>query len=315
MKSNQLAFTVPINSQMIQFAENLSQQQLSERKKREIYLNTLAILAVDFYCKCMEIKTELNKSYGLDNVMLSLMNTASLFIKDKGLLECRPVLPREKYCQIPPEVTSERIGYMIVEIDDNDRKARIIGFVESVDNQDKLSLVVLRPLEDFLAYLHKLQFAEIAKTPVTQISESLVKLSKWFEGLLDSGWESELAFAKDISPINTTTEKSVKQEVGGAKFIQLIHPSEPVLLILRQTRLNGDEVEIVLRLYPASESIFLLDGIQMTLLDEQDKPIPQLEKQAKASNWLQLRFKGNIGDKFSLRISLGSESITEKFVI
>lgn len=139
----------------------------------------------------------------------------------------------------------------------------------------------------------------------------MVKLSKWFEGVLDSGWQSELAIAKDVSPINVTE----KEEVGGAKIIHLMHLSEPVLLILRQTRLSQDEIEIILRLYPASESIFLLDGVKMTLLDDENNPIPQLEKQAKASNWLQLRFRGNIGDKFTLKISLGEDSVIEKFII
>jgi hypothetical protein len=242
------------------------------------------------------------------------MNTASIFIKDKGLLECRPVLPKEEFCEIPPEILSERIGYMVVEIDEIDRQARILGFVESVRNE-KLPLTKLSSLQDFLVYLQKLQKVE------SPINESIVKLSKWFEGLLDSGWQSELAIArdipnllavtKDISPVNVTD----KEEVGGARIIHLMHLSEPVLLILRQTRLSPDEIEIILRLYPASESIFLLDGIKMTLLDDKDNPIRQLEKQAKGSNWLQLRFKGNVGDEFSLKISFREDSVITKFII
>ncbi|AVH63570.1 DUF1822 family protein [Nostoc sp. 'Peltigera membranacea cyanobiont' N6] len=325
MNSNQLAFTIPISREMINIADKLSQQQRNEQKTRKVYLNTLALLAVEFFCQCMEIETEFSKSYGLDSVVLSLMNTASIFIKDKGLLECRPVLPKEEFSDIPPEILSERIGYMVVEIDEIDRQARILGFVESVTNE-KLPLTKLSSLQDFLVYLQKLQKVEndaksTAKIPVNPINESIVKLSKWFEGLLDSGWQSELAIArdipnvlavtKDISPVNVTD----KEEVGGARIIHLMYLSEPVLLILRQTRLSPDEIEIILRLYPASESIFLLDGIKMTLLDEKDNPIRQLEKQAKGSNWLQLRFKGNVGDEFSLKISFREDSVITKFII
>jgi hypothetical protein len=314
MNSNKLAFTIPISGEMINIADKLSQEKRNEQKTREVYLNTLALLVVEFFCQCMEIETEFSKSYGLDNVVLSLMNTASIFIKDKGLLECRPVLPKEEFCEIPPEILSERIGYMVVEIDEIDRQARILGFVESVRNE-KLPLTKLSSLQDFLVYLQKLQKVE------SPINESIVKLSKWFEGLLDSGWQSELAIArdipnllavtKDISPVNVTD----KEEVGGARIIHLMHLSEPVLLILRQTRLSPDEIEIILRLYPASESIFLLDGIKMTLLDDKDNPIRQLEKQAKGSNWLQLRFKGNVGDEFSLKISFREDSVITKFII
>ncbi|AFY99353.1 DUF1822 family protein [Calothrix sp. PCC 6303] len=322
MDANELIFTIPIDGKMFKIAEKFSQQEKNKQKSRTVYLNTLAILAVDFYCKCIGIKTEPSKSHGLDKIMSSLMNTASLFIKDKGLIECRPVLPKEELCEIPPEVLSERIGYMVVEIDEDNRQAKILGFAKSVENE-KLSLTKLNSLHDFLLYLHKLEAVsvmekstnkvDIVDVAVSQLNTGIVKLSKWFEGLLDGGWEAELAVAKDlaISPVDETE----KRESGAAKFIHLQHPSEPVLLILRQTQVNQDEVEIVLRLYPASESIFLLDGIKMTLLDEEDKQIPQLKKQSKANNWLQLRFKGNVGDKFGLKISLGEDSILEKFII
>lgn len=328
MNSNHLAFIIPIDGKMFQIAENFSQQQQNKQKSRAVYLNTLAILAVDFYCQCVGIKTEASKSHGLDNIMSSLMNTASLFIKDNGLLECRPVLPKEEFCEIPSEVLSERIGYMVVEIDEGNRQARILGFVESVENE-RLPLTKLNSLRDFLIYLHKLPPVELVseistnkvdmveEVAVNQISAGIVKLSKWFEGLLDDGWEAELASAKDlaISQDISSANEIEKRESGAAKFIYLQHSSERVLLILRQTRVSQDEVEIVLRLYPASESIFLLDGIKIALLDESDKSIPQLEKQSKASNWLQLRFKGNLGDKFSLKISLGEDNIIEHFII
>lgn len=327
MSSIQLAFAVPIDGKMFQTAEKFSQQQQNKQKARAVYLNTLAILTVDFYCKCIGIKTEVSKSRGLDEIVSSLMNTASLYIKDKGLLECCPVLPKEEFCEIPSEVLSERIGYMVVEIDEANKEARILGFVESVENE-RLSLTKLNNLRDFLVYLHKLQVVEatseistnqvgLLEVTANQINEKIVQLSKWFEGLLDGGWEAELAVArdlgvsKDISPINETEQK----ESGAAKFVNLQYRSEPLLVILRQTRVSESEVDIVLRLYPASESIFLLDGIKMALLDENDKPIPQLEKQSKASNWLQLRFKGNVGDKFGLKISFEEDSVIERFII
>ncbi len=327
MNSNQLAFTIPIDGKMFQIAEKFSQQQQNQQKSRAVYLNTLAILAVDFYCQCVGIKTEASKSHGLDNIMSSLMNTASLFIKDKGLLECRPVLPKEEFCEIPSEVLSERIGYMVVEIDEGNRQARILGFVESVENE-RLPITKLSSLGDFLIYIHKFPAVELVseistnkvdmvEVAVNQISTGIVKLSKWFEGLLDGGWEAELAIAKDlaISQDIFSANETEKRESSAAKFIYLQHSSERVLLILRQTQVSQDEVEIVLRLYPASESIFLLDGIKIALLDESNKSIPQLEKQSKASNWLQLRFKGNVGDKFSFKISLGEDNIIEHFII
>ncbi|MBO3461187.1 DUF1822 family protein, partial [Aetokthonos hydrillicola] len=266
MNSNQLAFTVPLDGRMIKVAEKLSKQQKKTQKKHEVYLNTLAVLAVNFYCQCMEIETELEKSSGLDSVIISLMNTASLFLKDKGLLECRPILPRDEFCHIPAEVLSERIGYMVVEIDEANREARILGFVESCETE-KLPLTRLKPLQDFLVCLRSPVMTKVAASAlggaVSKVGNRLVKLSEWFEGLFGNGWELSVArdVAKDIPPVNATEE-----EVGAAKIIRLFHVSEPVLLIIRQRRLRQNQLQIILRIYPARDSIFLLDGVKLPLL-------------------------------------------------
>ncbi|BAZ09352.1 hypothetical protein NIES4071_11600 [Calothrix sp. NIES-4071] len=146
--------TIPIDGRMIATAEKTSLQCRNQKKARQVYLNTLAVLAVDFYCQCMDIETDITKSSGLNNILLSLMDTAGLFIKDKGLLECRPVLTQEDFCYIPAEVREDRIGYMVIEINEVERKATILGFIQLVHNQ-KLYLNSLQSLEDFLVYLNK----------------------------------------------------------------------------------------------------------------------------------------------------------------
>jgi Protein of unknown function (DUF1822) len=148
--------TIPIDGKMLASAEKFSSQYYNYTKARQVYLNTLAVLVVDFYFQCIDIKTDIAQSSGLNNILNSLMNTAGLFIKDKGLLECRPVLPTEKFCYIPKEIREDCIGYIGVEINELESKAIILGFIKSVEDE-KLPLTDLEPLEDFLFYLHKLE--------------------------------------------------------------------------------------------------------------------------------------------------------------
>jgi Protein of unknown function (DUF1822). len=61
--------------------------------------------------------------------------------------------------------------------------------------------------------------------------------------------------------------------------------------------------------------MYLPDGVQLTVLDETGNPIPQLEAQARADNWIQLKFTGEPGDQFSVKVSLEESSITEHFLI
>ncbi|GJD16523.1 hypothetical protein RIVM261_014790 [Rivularia sp. IAM M-261] len=147
--------TIPIDARMIANAEKISLQHRNQTKANQVYFNTLAVLAVHFYCQCINIETDIAKSSGLNNILTPLMDTAGLFIKNKGLLECRPVLKNQDFCYIPTEVREDRIGYIGVEINEADFKATILGFVQSVESE-KLPLTSLEPLEDFLYYLHKL---------------------------------------------------------------------------------------------------------------------------------------------------------------
>jgi len=324
-KIQRFTFPVPINAEMLKIAEQLKQQQNTQKKQQEVYLNTLAVLAVNFYCQCMEIETELGKSLSLDSIVPTFMNVADLKIKKKGRLECRPVLPGEKVCYIPSEVWSERIGYIVVEIDEKLKKAKLLGFVDKIEREE-VSLHELRSLTDFLELLIYLEDLKpnsveapvptLVKSTTTKLEENLVQLNQWFANLFDGGWQlEELTFAGAITREISSSYLTEKPEVNGAKIIRFMLMPQAMVLTLRQKKISHDKIEILLKLYPATESIYLPDGVKMTVLDREGKPIPNLNKEAKSKTWLQLKFKGNLGDRFSLKVSLGEDSITENFLI
>lgn len=298
-KLQNYTFTVPIDGKMIKLAQQLSREQHQPDKARDVYLNTLAVLAVHFYCECIGIQSEFEASSCFETFTPSLINTAGLFIRGKGMLECRPVITGTKFCYIPAEVAFDTIGYVIVEIDEVNNQACLLGFIQSCE-VETLPIDELCSLQYFLTYLYTFK-------------KDLINLRTWFDGLFYAGWQQEMSLtkAKGMTTTNITEEKLVT----GVKIIRLMPLSQSVLLILRQTKLNLNQIEIFLRIYPADESIFLPDGINIKLLDGDGQAIPQLEKQAKASNWLQLQFIADIGDKFGLQISFGEESIAESFVI
>ena len=130
-----ITFTVPLTQEAYQLANNFSKQHKQPDKAREVYFNTLAVYAVNFYCQCLEIETDLTKSHSQNLVWQKLMNIADLEIKNIGKLECRYFLPNASHVSIPPEVWFERIGYIAVEIKEDDLEAILTGFIPQVNTE------------------------------------------------------------------------------------------------------------------------------------------------------------------------------------
>lgn len=100
----------------------------------------------------MQVTFEL--SSGWDFVSQILMDVADLEIKDYGKIECRPVLPDDKFIQIPAEVWFESIYCIAVEMEEIATEAKLLGFVEKVTTE-QISRSQLRPLEELPALLQQ----------------------------------------------------------------------------------------------------------------------------------------------------------------
>jgi hypothetical protein len=74
-----------------------------------------------------------------------------------------------------------------------------------------------------------------------------------------------------------------------------------------------DETEILLQVYPLDLPT-LPPQLQLAVLDESGTVF--LEAQSRqADDYLQLRFSGSVGERFSVRIALAQSSVTEEFMI
>lgn len=161
-------FTVTLTSEAYRIAERrrkgIQQLENAEQKSKQIYLNTLAVYAVAFYCRCMGIETSWQNSNIFDAICTILLDVSDIELVGLGKLECRPVLPGEMNCFIPFESRESRIGYVAVEVDNSTKEATILGFYPSLSS-DKVSetipLYFLKSIDDMLDYLLKLEEIEL----------------------------------------------------------------------------------------------------------------------------------------------------------
>lgn len=80
----------------------------------------------------MGFETDLEGSDSWNPLQQTLLDVADLDVKKLGKLECRPVLEGTQVIYVPPEVDSNRIGYLGVQISNSFREATLLGFVKKV---------------------------------------------------------------------------------------------------------------------------------------------------------------------------------------
>ena len=304
-------------------AKKISLKQKDTQQARQVELNYLAVYAANFYLSdCLEIETDLTNSDSQNIIMQSLIDVADLNIVGLGKLECRPILKREKTCHIPSEVWENRIGYLIVEIDEEAREANLLGFIKQV-NSEEIAINSLQSLDDFLLVLEELFETEIESENEAEISikkdKSLViKLTSWlkneFEDFLKTNWLPEAMILAGAY----RGEKSDKKGVSRGKVIDLgmnIDGNKVTLIVTLNPREN-EKVDITFKVYPANSSPYLPPHLKLIILDENGEEIPEIEVQSRsADNWIQQELEGEVGDKFGVKIVLGDICVTEDFIV
>ncbi|WP_323202208.1 DUF1822 family protein [Nostoc sp. UHCC 0251] len=308
-----LTFTVPIPLEAHRIAQQLSQAQFTAEKARKVYHNILAVHAVDFYLRCMGLDTDFDQSDSHDKVMLTFTDVADLEVKNYGKLECRPVLSDAEVCYVPPDVWSDRIGYMVVHLNESLQQAKIIGFATTVsEKKGILPIRELRILAEFSEYLSHIR------------QPKPVKLRQWFEGIFEAGWlglkellseeQIELAFGSArnrqsglLSP-EFDIIRARKIDLG----MQLVSHSLALIVIPRVT--NETEVDLIVQLHPIKDQFYLPESVQMKILDKNGTAV--LDNQSRGSdNYIQLKFTAEPGDLFSIAVSLENASVTESFFV
>lgn len=305
-------FTVPLTLQNHQTAQQLSDRHADPDKVKQVYLNTLTLQAVSFYLSCLGADTDLESSESWDPTLQALSDIADLQVKGKGRLECRSVFPGDRTCSIPPEVWSDRMGYVIVQLDRDLTEATLLGFVPEV-HCEELPLSDLQPLDRLLDCLNSY---EPAREPIV--------LGDWLFGLFDAGWDAiaavleqpdpDLAFQfRTAHPVPADAEK---EPTGGVKRGKRLHLGEPqgeVALFVSVAPSSTSDMEIAVELYPLQGRRYLPPALRLQVLDGSSKVILQAE--AGSSEGLEFQFKGEPGEPFSVRVALGDLSFTEVFQI
>ncbi len=287
---------------------------------------------VNDYLQMMDIATDLQASDSWNPIMRLCANTADLEVPAIGRLECRPVRQHQQVCTIPPETWEERVGYLAVQFDESLLEARLLGFIPSVATET-LPLSQLQPLEAFIDHIWELRQSSVT---------SLVNLSQWFAGIFETGWQTieslwnlpELRPTYAFRSTETVELNALNQPESMTKRAKLIDLgiqilNQPVMLIVeispekdQQTSIHlqlhapekDQQTSIHLQLHATGNQIYLPPGVHLTVLDSSGAVFLDAQSR-KSDNYIQLQFRGEPTEQFSVRVALDNTSITEHFRI
>lgn len=113
-------------------AKQFALAQPNRQKAEQVYFNTLAVCVVHDYLQWMGISTKLNAGDSWNPIARLASDVADLQVTGLGVLECRPIRENQQICRIPQEVWGDRIGYVMVQIEDSVKAANILGFINSI---------------------------------------------------------------------------------------------------------------------------------------------------------------------------------------
>lgn len=322
MQSEEDTLTMPITVKAHHQAQQFWQQQPNTHTAQQVYLNTLAVQAVQSYLSWFGIATDLEASDSWNPAMQSLANTADLVVRGVGKLECRPVLPDADICEIPPEVCCDRIGYVAVQFNSELSEATLLGFVPAVATT-QLPLQQLQPLDALLDYLQSyLQPAFVSVVPDSAFP-ARTTLSQWLQGLVQTGWQTvedlllqNMLNQQPVWSFRTSSQTPTSElPMTRAKVLKFRSPVEAtsIALIVGLLPAEATVMDVWVKLCPTGNQMHLPAELDLMVLD--DTGMVVMQAQSRETEMIQLKFKAMMGELFSVKVALGIDAVTENFVV
>jgi len=146
------SFFTPLGEEVHAIADRFCQQQADFARAERVYLDTLAVYAVNEWLRSLGIVTDWLTRVRGNALALSCEQSADLMVGEKGKLACYAVLPDREGIEIDREISPGRIGYAFVAIDGEMAAAELLGGVGEVIHS-RLAIGQLWTLDVFRDYL------------------------------------------------------------------------------------------------------------------------------------------------------------------
>jgi hypothetical protein len=275
-----------------------------DRKRQQIYCNTLAVWMVNQHLTGLGVRTDLAGSRAWQARDRALHDVADLHIPGFGHLACRPLLADDAICYLP---ATDQAGCVAVQFNADLTEATLLGFYPV--EPESLITVPVQELQDFTQlYAH----LPPATSIIEQADAALHHLTDWLQGEIAATWEAVDRILTRPEPAFAMRSRSRAVERG--KVLVLEEGQEPVALVVWAEQAMNGELNIAVELWPINPEHRLPAAVQLLL---HDPASGQLIAQAQGggSERLQFRFSGEPGERFDVEVTHKNLTLLEPFVI
>lgn len=304
----------PITQSALQIAQKMANKHRDPAKSAQVYQNILAVLAVKDYLQLLDIPTDIIHSDCWNPIVQLGADIADLKLPDLGSLECRSVTVNASHCQVPPEVWSDRLGYVIVQLDLSEKQATLLGF-SPTPGTGTLELDKLQSIDAFLAHLDAL-------------TQTTVNLSQWLVNIFAQGWQElenlvnppQLDWQLRGNTRRFTTRAPITLPENSVARVKLLDVGVQlgetnVALLVAIAPAPDQKFAIITQVHPAGGDAYLPPHLQLALVSNTGEVLQESESRNQ-DRWIQLRkFRVSPGTDFGLQISFHGMSIREAFSI
>jgi hypothetical protein len=314
------AVTVLLDKHAHRYARQFAAEQASVEKGKQVYLNTLAVCAVQSYLKWLLIPTALHQSDCWHPGLRAIFNIADLVLPQIGKLECRPVIEGDRILALPPEVTENRIGYLAVQISAELDRVQLIGFLPAKAIVNPLESILLDSLSEIDELIETIDRCQVR-----------INLRQWLNGIFPAEWQPlELLLATHGRTLRTAANLSnlsaPSHHRGKLIHWQVAGKTQTVILAIELSETSAEIVDIRLKIHPllSSDSLdetitneavdFVPPKLQVTVLDEVGN-ICMAAETKDSHDWIQLEFSCQSAERFSVHMNFGETTITERFSV
>jgi Protein of unknown function (DUF1822) len=292
-------------SLQIGIPKHILERVASLKQDRQIYLNSLAVYAADWYLQCLQFETQHDRSE--DWWIQYLSKSAALEIGKIGKIECIPVTENSATVMLSKDLEIDRIGYLFVCFNEALTSAEILGFMPKYSEIVRLDR--LQSTDDLIDYL-----CDLESQPVV----SRVKLGEWWDGIFNGAWEEidRLLSPQALVPAlrNKSQVQSVKLIDRGQKIKLGSTPESPtVVLTIKIARIDDINSDIYLQLYPASPDLYLPVGLKFNVFHDDGTVLGSFETSEDDFSGEVVLDDGKDGDRFSIEIEFDGVKKIESY--
>ena len=317
-------------------ANNISKRSSHESNQWQIYVNALALFALEKWLKDRMPEQSISTSEQIieNTGRLNIGEFKVCAIATDNLLDELVELPRNVVES--PELTTH--FYALLEVLEEEEEVifrgclnynQLINYCDRLNLQPQNNFYQL-PLSLFDMEPNHLLFncrflepnsislpvkaAQTATATPKYIQESTTKLSQWLQNVFDETWQTIDSLINPEANLEYGL-RNPDEEVKRAKLINLgmqLGEGNVALLVKIKGEPNG-KLAVSIQLHPGGETRHLPPNLKLILLSKAGKVLQEVQSRTQ-DDYIQLKsFKGEKGKRFQIQVSLGSLSITESF--